>query len=216
MQRCQQCKSLMPDDENRCIRCGFEAVASSAMRLEDKPADKPADNMPPQKICPKCGHIHQPSKIAANDQCPSCGIFYQKYQDLEKKRELSNQTDSEQINETSGFGATPCYLGVIASLSFYTGFTLLVCGIIWLACKDTDEVATGYAKEALNHQITMILGLIVPILLSFSSSVLAGIVAIAWLILFLITPIIAAVKAGKGLTYRYPLVIHFFGDVQSD
>jgi predicted RNA-binding Zn-ribbon protein involved in translation (DUF1610 family) len=116
MQRCQQCKSLMPDDENRCIACGFEAVASSAMRLEDKPAD----NMPPQKICPKCGHINRASKIAADDQCPSCGIFYQKYQDLENKRELSKQTDSEQINETSGFGATPCYLGVIASLSFYT------------------------------------------------------------------------------------------------
>ena len=116
----------------------------------------------------------------------------------------------------AGPAGKPCYLGLIASLSLFTGFALLTCGIIWFACRKTDEVALGYAQEGINHQITFILGLLIVALLSFASSVLAGIVAISWLILMLVTPIIASVKACKGLAYRYPLVIHFIGNVYSD
>ena len=129
--------------------------------------------------------------------------------------------EAHLLRPTEPVARAPCYPGLIASLSIFTGFSLLVCGIIWLAFKK-DDVAVGYAQEGINHQITFISGflilywLLAPWLISLSLKALAGFVAFAWIIIFLVTPIIAAIKAFKGEAYRYPLVVHFFGDVRSE
>ncbi len=215
MKRCLQCNALMPEDEVRCISCS--AVGNKqphALEIQSTVID--ARVVTAQKKCPKCGHINLTEAKAPQEQCSSCGIFYHKYAERNMAR---NSPDRSAVNESDDAlepAGQPCYLGLIASLSLFTGFALLTCGIIWFACRKTDEVAVGYAQEGINHQITLILGLLIAVLLSFVSSVLAGVVAISWLILMLVTPIIASVKACKGLTYRYPLVIHFFGNVNSD
>ena len=215
MKRCLQCNALMPEDEVRCISCS--AVGNKqphALEIQSTVID--ARVVTAQKKCPKCGHINLTEAKAPQEQCSSCGIFYHKYAERNMAR---NSPDRSAVNESDDAlepAGQPCYLGLIASLSLFTGFALLTCGIIWFACRKTDEVAVGYAQEGINHQITLILGLLIAVLLSFVSSVLAGVVAISWLILMLVTPIIASVKACKGLTYRYPLVIHFIGNVYSD
>lgn len=215
MKRCLQCNALMPEDEVRCISCSaVENKKPNALEIQSAVID--ARVVTAQKKCPKCGHINLTEAKAPQAQCSSCGIFYHKYAERNKAR---NSPDSSAVNESDDAlepAGQPCYLGLIASLSLFTGFALLTCGIIWFACRKTDEVAVGYAQEGINHQITLILGLLMAVLLSLVSSVLAGVVAISWLILMLVTPIIASVKACKGLTYRYPLVIHFFGNVCSD
>jgi len=215
MKRCLQCNALMPEDEVRCISCSaVENKRPHALEIQSTVID--ARVVTAQKKCPKCGHITLTEAKAPQAQCSSCGIFYHKYAERNMAR---NSPDRSAVNESDDAlepAGQPCYLGLIASLSLFTGFALLTCGIIWFACRKTDEVAVGYAQEGINHQITLILGLLIAVLLSFVSSVLAGVVAISWLILMLVTPIIASVKACKGLTYRYPLVIHFFGNVNSD
>ena len=215
MKRCLQCNALMPEDEVRCIGCSaVENKKPHALETQSTVIDERV--VTAQKKCPKCGHINLTEAKAPQEQCSSCGIFYHKYAERNMAR---NSPDRSAVNESDDAlepAGQPCYLGLIASLSLFTGFALLTCGIIWFACRKTDEVAVGYAQEGINHQITLILGLLIAVLLSFVSSVLAGVVAISWLILMLVTPIIASVKACKGLTYRYPLVIHFIGNVYSD
>ena len=213
MKRCDQCNALMPDDEVCCIRCGTGGEKSAALKAPLTLLDKQVES---QKRCPKCGHIHPVASQESETQCPSCGIIYEKYLEQKEAVGLSGRSVMRKSDQSIRAGGEPSYLGLIASISLFTGLSFLVCGVIWFACKDTDETAVGYAQEGINHQITMILGFIVPILISFSSGVAAGVIGIAWLILCLVTPIIAAVKACKGLTYRYPLVIHFFGNVYSD
>ena len=215
MKRCLQCNALMPEDEVRCISCSALEYKKPHV-LEIPPTVIDERVVTTQKKCPKCGHINLTEAKAPQEQCLSCGIYYHKYAERNMAR---NSPDRSAVNESDDAlepAGQPCYLGLIASLSLFTGFALLTCGIIWFACRKTDEVALGYAQEGINHQITLILGLLIAVLLSFVSSVLAGVVAISWLILMLVTPIIASVKACKGLTYRYPLVIHFFGNVNSD
>ena len=215
MKRCLQCNALMPEDEVRCISCSALEYKKPHV-LEIPPTVIDERVVTTQKKCPKCGHINLTEAKAPQEQCLSCGIYYHKYAERNMAR---NSPDRSAVNESDDAlepAGQPCYLGLIASLSLFTGFALLTCGIIWFACRKTDEVALGYAQEGINHQITLILGLLIAVLLSFVSSVLAGVVAISWLILMLVTPIIASVKACKGLTYRYPLVIHFIGNVYSD
>lgn len=217
MKRCGQCNALMPDDELCCIRCGTGGEKSAALKAPLTLLDKQVES---QKRCPKCGHIHPIASQESEAQCPSCGIIYEKYLEQKEAVGLSGRSVMRKSDQSIRAGGEPCYLGLIASLSLFTGLSFLVCGVIWFACKDTDELAVGYAQEGINHQITIILGIILGIipggiLMMFSPS-LAIAIGIACGIFYFATPIIAAVKACKGLTYRYPLVIHFFGNVYSD
>ncbi len=216
LKRCLQCNSLMPGDEVCCIRCGV-AKTNKVLALELIPTThhEQLNFVSGKKRCPKCGNVRLSVAGPMEGQCPNCGIFYHKYSEQKDAFNSLDRSEIKQKHEPVASSLAPCYPGLIASLSIFTGFSLLVCGIIWLAFKE-DDVAVGYAQEGINHQITFIFGFLIPVLLSFSSSVLAGIVAIAWIIIFLVTPIIAAIKAFKGEAYRYPLVVHFFGDVRSE
>ena len=78
--------------------------------------------------------------------------------------------------------------------------------IMLLPGKESPFVE-AHAKESLNFHITMfILGFVCAFLIL----ILIGIpLLIALLIFSLVMPIIAAVTAGQGRPYRYPLTIHF-------
>ena len=88
-------------------------------------------------------------------------------------------------------------------LGIFTGF--LGSLIIWLIKKDDSPYVAQEAKEALNFQITLLIGYLV-------SGVLV-IILIGFLMLFalhivnIIFSIIAAVAASKGQPYRYPFAL---------
>lgn len=77
--------------------------------------------------------------------------------------------------------------------------------IIWLMKKDESPYIAQQAKEALNFQITMAIAFFISFALIF---VLIGILLI-WLIWLadVVLCILAAVKASKGESYRYPVAI---------
>lgn len=77
--------------------------------------------------------------------------------------------------------------------------------IIWLIQKDKNSAASKHALEALNFQITVIIGSVVGFLLSI---VLIGFLIIpAVYIIDLVFCIMAAVAASKNEPYRYPISI---------
>jgi len=89
-------------------------------------------------------------------------------------------------------------------------FSWLAPLVVYLIKKGSgDEFATANAREALNFQITVAIGFVISIILSF---VLIGIFLIWILVLAnLILCIIAAVNASNGVVYRYPLTLRLVG-----
>jgi hypothetical protein len=77
--------------------------------------------------------------------------------------------------------------------------------VVWLAKRDQSTFVALHAKEALNFNITFLLGaLVCGLLLVFSIGILFG----AMLFVFwLVMTIIAALKANEGAAYRYPFTV---------
>jgi hypothetical protein len=84
-------------------------------------------------------------------------------------------------------------------------FSFLPALIVWLLKKDQSPFLADQAKEALNFQITVIIGIAIGIVLTV---ILIG-VLIIWgvAIANLILCIVAAVKASSGEQYRYPFTL---------
>lgn len=79
--------------------------------------------------------------------------------------------------------------------------------VIWLIKKDEQPFVNDQAKEALNFQITLLIGMMISVILSL---ILIGFLIMFALMIFeVIVVIIAAVESSKGKAYRYPLNIRF-------
>jgi uncharacterized Tic20 family protein len=98
---------------------------------------------------------------------------------------------------------------MLAHLSALAGLVLPPIGIVlgplavWLTWRDESEFVAAHAKEALNFNITVLLGAIACLLLMLA---FVGIpLGIALFIFWLAMTLIAAIKASEGQTYRYPL-----------
>jgi uncharacterized protein len=92
-----------------------------------------------------------------------------------------------------------CHLGGLLG-------SILVPLIIWLIKKEESSYIDYHGKEALNFQITMLIGHVVAgvtICLTF------GMLNLAVWVLALVFSIIAAVAANRGERYRYPISIRF-------
>lgn len=103
---------------------------------------------------------------------------------------------------------------IIAHLSAlihaFGGFFVFLCPlIIMLSYKDTSEVISEQAKEALNFQISLIIVQVFAFLLfitiigiPFAIAIWAIMGVCSWLF-----PIIAAIRLSNGERYRYPYTI---------
>jgi len=101
-------------------------------------------------------------------------------------------------------------IGHLAAFSiFLTGVGGIVGPlVVWLIKRDTMPFAADQAKEALNFNITV--ALVACALLLFTIMTLGIGVLLAWPlamalgIAWFVMTIIAALKAGEGVAYRYP------------
>ncbi|HVF78425.1 MAG TPA: DUF4870 domain-containing protein [Solirubrobacteraceae bacterium] len=100
-----------------------------------------------------------------------------------------------------------------ALLALFVGFPFIGPLVIYLIKKD-DPFVRGHAAEALNFNLSMMLyGVVLLVVGVILLIVVVGI--LVWLLLiplgiaWLVFVVIAAVKAGQGEAYRYPLTIRF-------
>jgi uncharacterized protein len=115
-------------------------------------------------------------------------------------------------NSTAAPGTAPSEnertWGMLAHLSALAGLVLPLIGIVlgpllvWLARRDESEFVAAHAKEALNFNISVLIGALACMLLMlvFIGFLLGTALFVAWLALTLI----AAIKASEGVSYRYP------------
>jgi len=98
--------------------------------------------------------------------------------------------------------------GMLAHLSALAGLVMPLVGIVlgpllvWLTRRDESEFVAAHAKEALNFNISVLLGALACMLLMlvFVGFLLGTALFVAWLVMMLV----AAIKASEGQTYRYP------------
>lgn len=106
-------------------------------------------------------------------------------------------------------GTAPQEDRTLALITHLSGILLsfVVPLIIWLTNKDKADKAwlNDQAKEALNFQITLLIGWAICVVLSF---VLIGtlLMPVLWLI-NIIFSILAGIKANEGVAYRYPFAL---------
>lgn len=100
-----------------------------------------------------------------------------------------------------------------ALLSLFVGFPFVGPLVIWLVRKDDPHVRR-HAAEALNFNLSIMLyAAVIAVVGLLLLIVLVGI--LVWLLLiglgivWVVLVIVAAVKAGQGEEYRYPLTIRF-------
>ena len=101
--------------------------------------------------------------------------------------------------------------GMLAHLSALAGLVAPLVGIVigplavWLAKREESEFVAGHAKEALNFNISVLLGALACLVLTlvFIGVLLGAALFVAWLVMVLI----AAIKASEGHTYRYPFTL---------
>jgi hypothetical protein len=177
------------------------------------------------KVCPKCRYKRAATETVPDWQCPKCGIAYAKFEQSQSgtapgtSPAVGAGRPASVARPPSGGGSTG--LAMFVHLSILIGFIipffgLIVPIVVWITKSGQDDLAVANAKEAINFQITTILWallLVGLVLLGFKVFVfffVAGALAVALAIVFVVLPIIAAIKANGGEEYRYPLTAHIF------
>jgi uncharacterized Tic20 family protein len=126
-----------------------------------------------------------------------------------------NQNDPFQSSGVGATGRAPGNLtsdertwGMLAHLSAFAGLLFPLGNIIapllvWLIKREQSVFVATQAKEALNFNISVVIGLAICALLVlvFVGILLAVALGIAWLAM----TIIAGIKASEGVDYRYPV-----------
>jgi len=103
--------------------------------------------------------------------------------------------------------------GMLAHLAALVGLVVPLVGCVvgplavYLSRRDESEFVAAHAREALNFNITVVIGAVVCslLMLVFVGFILGTALFIAWLVLTLI----AAIRASEGHLYRYPLSLRF-------
>jgi uncharacterized Tic20 family protein len=136
------------------------------------------------------------------------------------------QNQPREGDKTGRTWGTFCHLG---ALSLYIGVpfgNILVPLVIWLLKKDELPLVNEHGKQSLNFQLSftiyVILAVFAYFILLMTAFLVAGgptpralLIIIPFLFAFfivshLVLTIAAAIKAGEGTAYRYPLSIRFF------
>ncbi len=105
---------------------------------------------------------------------------------------------------TTAPGKDDCNLAMLAHLlGIFTGFIGAL--VIWLLKKDNSTYIAQESVEALNFQLTVMIGYVVCGLLSI---LLIGVIAFPLLyVLNIVFSILGAIAASKGIGYRYPFAL---------
>ncbi len=107
----------------------------------------------------------------------------------------------------------PAFL-MLMNLSLFAGYILPFAGLVlpivmWATCKDLSPDIDRCGRYLFNHLLSFLIWWFISIVLCFVLIGFALVLALG--ICAIVFPIIGAVKASRGVVWRYPLSIRFFG-----
>lgn len=99
----------------------------------------------------------------------------------------------------------------IAILSTGVAFfvPLLVALIVWQATKSDGPFVDDHGREAVNFQISLVVLTLALVLLAIPTCGVGALLLIPLQVVNIVALILAAVQAGRGNYYRYPLCFRF-------
>jgi uncharacterized Tic20 family protein len=97
------------------------------------------------------------------------------------------------------------HLSAFAVFVFPLGGNIIAPLIIWLTRRDTSPFVALEAKEALNFNISVVIGWLIcwSLLFVLIGVPLAAVLSLYWIIM----AVVAGVKASEGVGYRYPFTL---------
>ncbi len=117
--------------------------------------------------------------------------------------QAQNATTVLSTSPNDRMWAMLCHLGTLAT--FFPFANVILPLLIWSMKKEDSPFINDQGKEALNFQITIMIGYAICIPLFF---LFIGIPLIAALgIYHIVFSIVAAIKSNEGLAYRYPFAL---------
>ncbi len=127
-------------------------------------------------------------------------------QNPEPQNEAPVQSDVQQALTAAGPSDDDLNMAMLAHLlAIVLGFLGPL--VIWLMNKDKSDkdFVNDQAKEALNFQITLLIGYAVSFVLSFI--VIGVFLMLILMLVSLVLSILAGLAAKKGEAYRYPFAV---------
>lgn len=120
---------------------------------------------------------------------------------------MTDETQTTSAPEPGEGGSPSKDARTMAMLAHLLGIVLGFLGplIIWLIKKDEEPFVDDQGKEALNFQITVLIGLFASGILTFIC--VGFFTGLAIVIANLVLCIMAGMKANEGVTYRYPFTL---------
>ncbi len=124
---------------------------------------------------------------------------------------MTEQTE-EQIQEVQKLSQDEKNMGIGVHVASFAGYiipfgSILGPLIVWLMKRDEFPFVDECGRNCLNFKISIYIGVMISVVLMFVGIgfILIVLLAIADIVL----TIIAAMKAGEGVSYKYPLSINF-------
>ena len=201
MRQCGVCGTQTGEEARFCPTCGGEIRPTAG--ADDAREDDINWDGPHATFCTQCGAALEP----ANRFCGACGAGV-----WEGARSA--------IPSRQSFLDDPVTMSTLCHLSAFASFIVPLGNIVgplvvWLLRKDVLPAVDKHGKAALNFNISItlygLIGVVISLPLIF---ILIGIpllfVVIAGLFVWwLVATVMAAVKAGNGEFWDYPLTIRF-------
>ena len=177
---CSTCGGAIDNDARQCPTCG----ALNPGGPTSMPPSSPPPSSPPPSAPPPSGYAVSPvPTVPPPPATHSSGL-------------------TSEVRNWGLAAHLSAYLGLFGGIMFFVPPL-----VIWLIKRDDHPFIAYHAKEALNFNITWTIYAIVAgiSILVLVGIVLLPVVLISWFIL----PLVAAVKASNGESYRYPMTIRF-------
>jgi uncharacterized Tic20 family protein len=104
--------------------------------------------------------------------------------------------------------AVACHLSALGGIFVPVPAASILCPlVVWVLKRGDGAFIDDQGKESLNFQISLFIYLMVCVVLSFVG---IGLLLLLPVVIFgFICVVVAAVKAGEGVAYRYPASIRF-------
>ena len=201
MGQCGVCGTQTGEEARFCPTCGREIRPVEG--ADDAGDDDTNWDGPQATFCTKCGAALEP----ANRFCGACGAGVWEGARRAIPRAPSFLDDPVTMS-------TLCHLSAFASFIVPLG-NIVGPLVVWLLRKDVLPAVDKHGKAALNFNIGITLyGLIgiaisVALMLVLIGFLLFFVVFAALFVWWLVATVMAAVKAGNGEFWDYPLTIRF-------
>lgn len=96
---------------------------------------------------------------------------------------------------------------LLMHLSVFTGVAIIIPVLMWQLKKNASPFIEDHGKEATNFQISVLIYSLIATLAAFATCGVGIVLIFPVMVLMVVGAVLAAIAAGRGEYYRYPMTI---------